>query len=142
MVIKSQSAFALALCLCTLAAYISPVIVAEEQRHVVWHSEACIIVALHLGEDSPQLRHCIGAAVDVLDNLALTVDDVMQRAHVLLVIALAHCHVAVAAHTDCHEVIIRLVALHALTEELVHVLLVRSIVPRPDFLLALQILTV
>ena len=140
-VVQAQSTLTLAFCCRSLAAYIAPVVVAEQQGHVIGHGEASIVVALHLSEDSPQLRNGIRPSVDVLDNLALTVDDVPQRLHILLVITLTHSHIAVAAHTDGHEIIIIPVALHALAKKGIHALLVRGIVPWADLLLAVQVFT-
>ena len=139
-VVESESALALTLEVAGLAADVTPVVVAEEQRHVVGHGESGIVVALHLGEDGPELGHGVGTAVDILDDLALTFDHLAEGPDVLLVVALAHRHVAVATHADGHEVVVVLVALHALTEEPVDALLVRGIVPGSHLLLAMQIL--
>ena len=142
MVVESEAALALALLFGTFAADVAPVVVAEEQRHVVGHGEAGIVIALHLGKDGPELGYGVGASVDVLDDFALTVDYVVKRAHILLVVALSHRHITVAAHADGHEVIVVLIALHTLAEELIDAFLVGGVVPRAYLFLALQVFAV
>ena len=142
MVIEAETTLAFALCGGALAADIAPVVVAEEQRNIIGHGETGVVVALYLGEDCPELGYGVGSAVNVLDNLALTIDHVVERAHILLVVTLSHSHVAVATHTDGHEVVVVLIALHALAEKLINTFLVRGIVPGTNLILALQILAV
>ena len=57
-----------------------------------------------------------------------------------MVVALTHRHVTIATHANRHKVVVRLIALHAITEELVDTLFIRCIVPRPNLLFAVQIL--
>ena len=132
MIVESESSLATALKVASLPADIAPVVVAEQQRHVIGHGEARIIVALHLREDSPQLGDGILVAIDLLDDPALTVDDLSERLHVLCIVTLAHRHVAITAHTDGHQVLVGLVAHHTFTEETVQALLVDAVVPGAD----------
>ena len=72
MIIQAQSTLALAFCGSTLAADIAPVVVAEEQGYIIRHGESRIIVSLHLGEDSPELRHgACRLAIAILDDATL-----------------------------------------------------------------------
>ena len=141
MIIETQTALALALLLCTLTADVAPVVIAEKECDVIGYGKACIIIALYLGEDSPQLGHGISTSVDVLDNLTLAVDDLVERLHVFRIITFTHGYVAVATHTDSHEVVVVLIALHTLAEELIHAFLIGGVVPRTYLFLALQVLT-
>ena len=142
MVIESETALALSLKVTSLAANVAPVVVTEQQRHVVGHGESRIVVTLHLGKDGPQLRYGIGTSIDVLDDLALSFNHLAERLHVFCIIALAHRHVTVTPHADGDEIVVGLVAFHALAEELVDALLVRGIVPWSDSILPMKVLLV
>ena len=139
-VVESQTSLALSFKVAPFTADIAPVVVAEQQRDIIWHGEPRIVVALHFRKDGPELRHGIGTSVDVADNLALAVDNASQCLHVLLVVALPHRHVTIATHADRHEVVVSLIALHTFTEELVDARFIRRIVPRTHLLFAVQIL--
>lgn len=71
-VIESKPTFALALEVAAFATDVAPVVVAQEEGDVVGYGEADVVVSLHFSEDSPQLWHGIGLAIDVLDDFALT----------------------------------------------------------------------
>ena len=74
-IIQAQSTLALAFCGSTLAADIAPVVVAEEQGYVIRNGESRIIVSLHLGKDSPELRHgACRLAIAILDDATLSLN--------------------------------------------------------------------
>ena len=126
-VVESPASFALLLLGSGQSSHVAPVVIAEQHRHVVGHSQSRVVVVLHLLVECPYLWCLLGRSLGhLLDDAALVVDDALQQ---LGVRALAHCLVAVAAHTDGHDVVSALHALDALTEESVEVLLVRRIVP-------------
>ena len=77
MIIKAETTLALTFGFSALTTDVTPVIIAEQQRDVIRHGETGIIVALHLGEDSPELWYGILTSVDILDNLTLPLDDVL-----------------------------------------------------------------
>ena len=142
-VVESHAAAAVALLQRSRVPDVTPVVVAEEQEHVVGHGEALVIVALHLGEDGPELGHLGGGtSVDFTDDGTLSFDDLGERLHVLLVVAFAHRYVTVAAHADGDEVVIRPVALQPVAEEAVQARLVRGIVPLPHLVTPTGILLV
>ena len=141
MIIETQTALTLAFLFGALTANVAPVVVAEEECDVIGYGKASIIITLYFCEDSPQLGHGIGTSVDVLDNLTLTVDDLVERLHVFRIISFTHGHVAVASHTDSHEVVVVLVTLHTLAEELIHAFLIGGVVPWTYLFLALQVFT-
>ncbi len=143
MVIETQTALPVALLLRTNAADVTPVVVAEEQGHVVGSGQPGIIVPLHFRIDRPELRNGGGVfAVHPPENVALTAHHLLQRLDILGIVALAHRHVAVAAHANGDEVLVVFVALHALKEEAVDARAVRHIVPRPHLVAALAVLVV
>ena len=138
-IVEAKTSFALTFEVTTLATDIAPVVVAKKKCDVVGHGEACIVVSLHLGEDSPKLWNGIGSAIDVLDDLTLSVDDFAKSLHVLGIVAFAHRHIAIATHSDGDEVVVVLVALHAFTEKLFHAGWVGGKIPRTYLILAVQV---
>ena len=57
MVIKPHSSLAVFLFQGTTATDIAPVVVAEKEKDIIRYGETLIVIALHLGKDSPKLRH-------------------------------------------------------------------------------------
>ena len=66
----------------------------------------------------------------LLDDLTLVVDDTFHQFGIGLV---AHGFVAIATHTDGHDILCTFHALNTLTEELVQLLLIGLIVPCTPF---------
>ena len=127
MVVDAPTALAAALGSCRHAAYVAPVVVADEYHHVVRHAESGVVVVLHLLIECPHLRGLLGRlARHVLYNLALVVDDALHQLGVGLV---AHGLVAVATHADGHNVLGAVHALDTLAEELVELRLIGLVVP-------------
>ena len=109
------------------AAHVAPVVVTQQDEHVVGHTHALVVVVEHLLVECPHLRRLLGGtARHLLDDLTLVLDDALQQLRVGI---LAHGLVAVATHTDGHDVVSTLHALDALAEELVELRLVLLIVP-------------
>ena len=126
-VVESPAAFALLLLSRWQSSDVTPVVVAEQHRHVVRHPQSCVVVVLHLLIEGPYLCRLLGRALGhLLDDAPLVVDDALQQ---LRVRTLAHGLVAVATHADGDDVVSALGALDTLTEEAVEVLLVRGVVP-------------
>ena len=110
-------------------ANVAPVVVAHQHDHIVGHTEARIVVVLHLLIEGPHLRGLVGRfARHLFDYLPLVLHNAL---HQLRVGRLAHRLVTVAAHTYGHHILGALHALDALAEELVQTLLIGLIVPRP-----------
>ena len=53
MVIEAKTTLTFPFKFATFTANISPVVVTEQQRHVVRNSKTCVIIALYLRKDSP-----------------------------------------------------------------------------------------
>ena len=139
-VVESPSALALLFLGSRQTAHVAPVVVAEQDGHVVGHTQAGVIVVLHLFIECPDLRSLVSRlAGHLLDDAALVVDDVLQE---FCVGAVAHRLVTVAAHADGHDVVGAVHALDALTEEAVEVLFVRGVVPGAPALAVAGILLV
>ena len=121
-------------------ANVAPIIVADENHHVVGHFQTCIVVVLHLFVERPHLGSLLSRFTRyILDNLTLIIDDALHQLRVRLV---THRLVAVATHTDGHNVLGTLHTFNALTEELVQLRLVRLIVPSAPLLAVTGILLV
>ena len=106
---------------------VAPVVVADENHHIVGHLQSGIIVVLYLFIECPHLRGLLCWFLrHLLDDAALIGNDAVHQLRVGLV---AHGLVAVAAHADGHDVLGTIHALDALTEELVELRLVRLVVP-------------
>ena len=117
---------------------VAPVVVADENHHVVGHLKAGIIVVLYLFIQCPYLSGFLGRfARHFLDNTALVVDDTLHQLGVGLV---AHGLIAIATHTDGHNVLSTLHTLDTLTEELVEFLLIGLVVPGAPLLAVAGIL--
>ena len=127
MVIKSPPAFVLSLGGCRHAADVTPVVVAEQNRHVVGHSHAGVVVVEHLLVEGPHLWRLAGrAARHLFDYAALVADDLLQQTRIGLG---RHRLVAVAAHANGHDVLGVLHPLNAFAEELVEARGVGCVVP-------------
>lgn len=106
---------------------IAPVVVADEHNHIVGHTQAEVIISLHLFIYGPYLLTLLGLmAGHILDNLTLVLEDFAQKVHIVfvarhivVVIALFATHrgVAVAAHADCNQVLRTGGTFNALTEK-------------------------
>ena len=106
---------------------VAPVVVTNQNHHVVRHTESGIIVVLHLFIECPYLCGFLGRlASHFLDNLALVVDDTLHQLGVCLV---AHGFIAVTTHTNRHDILSTFHALNTFTEELVELRLIGLVVP-------------
>src|SRR5574344_1422357 len=56
-VVHAHASFACLFLLWSCATDVSPVVVAEKQGDIIRNCETSIVIALHLGEDGPQLRN-------------------------------------------------------------------------------------
>ena len=139
MVVKPKSPFTFSFSFTANTADVAPVVVAEEQCHIVGHGKSSIIITLHLGKDRPELRHAVLLSIYFPDNLPLPFYYLLQRLHIIFVVAFAHRDITIATHSYCHKVVVCLVTLHAIKKELVHPLLIHTIVPRSDAVLPFQI---
>ena len=109
-------------------AHITPVVITQQNKHIVGHTHAGIIVVKHLFIQRPHLCRLISRFLgDVLDNLTLVLHNGLQQFGISLS---THCFVTVATHTDGDHILSILHALNTLTEELVQLLLVLLVVPR------------
>ena len=139
-VVETPATLALLLLSIGQTTHITPVIGAEQYRHVVRHTKASIVVVLHLFIESPYLWGLVGRlACHLLDDTPLVVDDVLQE---FCVRTIAHGLVTVASHADGHDVVGTFHAFDAFTEETVEVLLVCAVVPCPPALTVTGILLV
>ena len=132
MIIETEPPFALSLEIPPDTPDISPVVVAKQQSYIIGHFKPRIVVALNLSKDGPKLRYRIFPPINVLDYFALALNHLFQSLHIIRIIPFAHGHIAIAPHTNGHQIIIGLVALHSLTEELVYTVFVYGIIPRAD----------
>ena len=108
-------------------AQVAPVVVAEQDEHVIGHTHALVIVVEYFLIECPYLWGLAGRfPCHLLDNLALVLDDGLQQ---LCVSILAHRLVAVATHADGHDIVGALHPLDTPTEEAIQVFLVLLIVP-------------
>ena len=127
-VIQSPATLALPFLYGGHTAHVAPIVVAEQDGHVVGHTQPGIIVVLDLLIQGPQLRCLLcRLARDLLDDLSLVADNLLHEACVSLI---AHGLIAIAAHADGHDVVSTAHTLDSLAEEAVKRLLVGSIVPR------------
>src|SRR5690606_39165578 len=77
---------------------VAPVVVGEQQRHVVGHAHALVVVVLHFLVERPDLRRVLdGLAGDLGDDPALVGNDALEQGGGGF---LAHRLVAVAAHAQ------------------------------------------
>ena len=127
MVVQTPTTLALLFLGCRDASHITPVVVTQQNRHIVGHTQSCVIVVLYLFIECPYLGGLLGRApCHLFDDAALVADDALHQFGVCLV---AHGLVAVAAHTDGDDVVGAVHALDALTEETVETWLVGGVVP-------------
>ena len=127
MIVEAPAALTLLLLGRRQSAHVTPVIIAKQHRHVIGHTESCIIIVLYFFIQSPYLGRLLGRTLGhLLDDTTLIVDDGLQK---LGVSAVAHSLIAVATHTDGHNVISTLHSLDTLPEEAVEIFLIRGIVP-------------
>ena len=139
-VVETPATFTLLFLSRRQSAHVTPVIVAEQHRHIVGHAQTGIIVILYLFIEGPDLWCLLGRALGhLLDDAALVVDDVLQQFRVR---AVTHRLVTVATHADGHDVVGAVHTLDTLTEETVKVLLVGRVVPSPPTLTVTGILLV
>ena len=110
---------------------IAPVVVGEEDGHVVRDAEAEVVILLDLLIQGPYLRPFRGGPPGHFANdLPLVLDNGFQEFDVVRLLAfLAQGGVAVPAHADGDEVLRILGALDTFREELGEHFLVRGIVP-------------
>ena len=110
---------------------VAPVVVAQEDGHVVRDTEAQVVVLLDLLVQGPYLRPLLGGLSGHLaDDLPLVLDDGLQELDVVRFLAfLAQGGVAVPAHADGDEVFRIFRTLNPFREELREDLLVGRIVP-------------
>ncbi len=112
-------------------AHIAPIIVREENHHIVRHAQALVVVLLHLLIECPHLRGLLGRALcHLADDAALILDHTLQKLDIGL---LAHRLVAIATHTDRNQVLRTFGALDTLAEELVNHTAVGLVVPSAIF---------
>ncbi len=143
MIIETESTLSVALFLRTDAADIAPVIVAEKKGHIVWGCKTSIIITLHFCIDCPELRNSRRIlAIHLADDVTLTVHHILQGLDILCIIALTHCYIAIATHTDGHEVIVHFITIHTLIEEAVDSSTVGNIIPWSHLLATFAILMV
>ena len=108
----------LTLLLIRQSAHIAPVVVAKQHYHVVGYLHASVIIIKHLLVQRPHLWRFLGRTTCFLRyDVALVPDDALHQFHVG---ALLHSLVAVAAHTDGHDVLSAFHAPYALPEEVVY----------------------
>ena len=114
------------------SAHIAPVVIAEQDEHIVGHLHPLVVVVEHFFVKSPHLRCLSGGPFGHVGNdFPLVGHDTLQQFGVGI---LAHGLVAVASHGDSHHVVGSFHSLDAFTEETVEVLLVGVIVPGAPFL--------
>ena len=110
---------------------VAPVVVAKQDNDIIGHAHSFVIVVEHLFIERPHLlRLTRGSASDVCDDVALVLHDALQKPRIGL---LTHSLVAIATHTDSHQVLGATHTLDALAEETVEHSLVRLIIPRTVF---------
>ena len=127
MVIQAPTTLALLFLGCGDASHIAPVVVTQQNRHIVGHTQSCVIVVLYLFIECPYLGCLLGwASCHLFDDATLVADDVLHQFGVCLV---AHGLVTVTAHTDGDDVVCAVHALDAFTEETVEILFVSGVVP-------------
>ena len=96
-------------------AQVAPVVVAQQQGHVVGHAHAFVVVVLHLLVEGPHLRRLVGGLVGFFgDDLALVSHYFFEQGNVAFP---AHGLVAVAAHAHRHDVLAGAHAPHATAPE-------------------------
>ena len=138
MVVKSPSSFVLTLLGIGHSAHVAPVVIAEQDEHIVGHLHSLVIIVKHFFIKSPYLRSLLGRTLGhISNNLTLVLHDALHQFRIGL---FAHRLIAVAAHTNRHDIIRAFHALNTFTKETVQILLVRMIVPRAPALTVAGIL--
>ncbi|OPZ67002.1 MAG: hypothetical protein BWY83_02730 [bacterium ADurb.Bin478] len=108
-------------------AQVAPVVIAQQQRHIIGHAHAFVEIFLHLLIQRPYLRRLFrGFAGDLGDDAALIFDDLFEQGDVGL---FAHGLIAIAAHADGDQTFIVAHSRNPLAPEGLQGRLVFSIVP-------------
>ena len=117
MVVQSPASRVLTLLSRRHTAHVAPVVIAQQDEHIVRNTHTLVVIVKHLLIQRPHLGSLLGGPTrHVLDNPPLVLDNALQQLRVGI---LAHGLVAVAAHADGHNVVSTLHTLNALTEETV-----------------------
>ena len=111
---------------------VAPVIVAQQDGHVVRHPQAQVVILLDFLVQRPDLGTCRRRTPRLpADDFPLIVNDFLQQRNVFgLFPFLSHRRIAVTAHADGDQIFRPGRPAHAFGEKLVQVLLVLLIVPR------------
>ena len=106
---------------------VSPVVVAQQQGHVIRHAHAFVIVILHFFVQSPELRNfCRIFAGDLLQNLPLVRHDLFQQGNGR---ALGHRLIAVAAHADGGDAFVGTHSADAVPPEFLQGIFIGHVIP-------------
>ena len=107
--------------------HIAPVVVTEQQNHIVWHIHALLVILLHFLIERPHLRRFLGwLACRFFYQFALIRHDAFQQCHISMV---THRLVTITTHTNRHHIISVLHTLYTTLPEFVQCFLVGIIVP-------------
>ena len=127
MVIQTPATFMLPFLTLWHPSDISPIIVAEQHDDIIRHTHSLVVVVEYLFIQRPHLRSLARRPTrDVGDDAPLVRHNPLQQ---LCIGILAHRFIAVAAHTDGHQVFRTSHALDTLTEETVEHRLIGLVVP-------------
>ncbi len=126
-IIHAPASGVLTLTLVGQTAHIAPVVVTQQQCHIVGHPEPGVVIIKHLLVQCPHLR-CLRrlAAGHFADNFSLIFYHRLEQFHVGL---RTHGLVAVAAHAYSHHILGILHALHSFSKKSVEHTLVGLIIP-------------
>ena len=129
MIVDSPSTFAVTLFLAyRYTSYITPVVVADKNQHIIGHTKSGIVVVLHFLVKRPHLSGFLSRfSSHFLDYPALILDNTFHQFGIGLI---AHRLVTITTHTDSDNILSAFHSLYAFAEELVELGLVRLVVPR------------
>ena len=122
MVIHAKSALALLAAKCRQASHVTPVVITEQQRHVIGYLHALVVEILHFLIEGPHLWCLRGRfTCHVTDQLALVLHDILHQFHGGMIF---HLGVTVTTHTDGVHRLPAFGTFHATTPEVEHLVFV------------------
>src|SRR5215831_9153983 len=107
---------------------IAPIVITPEQRHIVRHTHAPLVIFLHFFVERPVLGYFGKRLLEVpSENRPLVGNDLLKERDVC---AIRHRHVAVAAHAQSDDALVVLITLDALFPKFAQLFAVTRVVPR------------